>query len=283
MSIRKEGRFASFFQNTNDFKTLEQLFCIENVICKTGRFFTFAKFEKENVGPICHWRGNERDVDFSFRPGNPPLQPPDQPIAPTFFSNLYEMSIRLTREQKIPPPPTTISPGARTCNSNLKKKKPKKYFSDFSSLFLSSDFPPFVATRTLSKVASFQIKSRQKFQWLSIDAVKNSKWRIFFSPPSYLRMEKVLRPKGCRKNQMEKKSAPWQNTAWNCATSRNVIQQDTFLAIFRNEITTILTPSTSEKGEWGRRGGHFFRFGGPWLQIRNVNILIYLYTKVNPE
>ncbi len=25
-----------------------------------------------------------------------------------------------------------------------------------------------------------------------------------------------------------------------------------FLAIFRNEITTILTPSTSEGGEWGR-------------------------------
>ncbi len=50
-----------------------------------------------------------------------------------------------------------------------------------------------------------------------------------------------------------------------------------FLAIFRNEITTILTPSISKGGEWGARGGHVFRFGGPWSQIRNVNILIYLY------
>ncbi len=41
-----------------------------------------------------------------------------------------------------------------------------------------------------------------------------------------------------------------------------------FLAIFRNEITTIPTPSTS-KG-----GGHVSHFGGPWLWIRNVNILI---------
>ncbi len=36
-----------------------------------------------------------------------------------------------------------------------------------------------------------------------------------------------------------------------------------FLAIFRNEITTILTPSTSEGDEWGGGGGHVFRFGGP--------------------
>ncbi len=42
-----------------------------------------------------------------------------------------------------------------------------------------------------------------------------------------------------------------------------------FLAIFRNEITTILTPSASEGG------GHVFHFEGPWLRIRNVNILIY--------
>ncbi len=33
-----------------------------------------------------------------------------------------------------------------------------------------------------------------------------------------------------------------------------------FLAIFRNEITTILTLSTSEGG--GGEGGHVFRFGG---------------------
>ncbi len=32
-----------------------------------------------------------------------------------------------------------------------------------------------------------------------------------------------------------------------------------FLVIFRNEITTILTPSTSEGGG----GGHVFRFGVP--------------------
>ncbi len=36
-----------------------------------------------------------------------------------------------------------------------------------------------------------------------------------------------------------------------------------FLAIFQNEILTILTPSTSEGGEWGRWGGHVFHFGGP--------------------
>ncbi len=34
-----------------------------------------------------------------------------------------------------------------------------------------------------------------------------------------------------------------------------------FLAIFRNERTTILTPSTSEEGEWGRC--HVFRFESP--------------------
>ncbi len=33
-----------------------------------------------------------------------------------------------------------------------------------------------------------------------------------------------------------------------------------FLAIFRNEITTILTPSTSEGGEWGRWGWSRFSF-----------------------
>ncbi len=27
----------------------------------------------------------------------------------------------------------------------------------------------------------------------------------------------------------------------------------------------------------GGVGGHVFRSGGPWLQIRHVNILIYLY------
>ncbi len=50
----------------------------------------------------------------------------------------------------------------------------------------------------------------------------------------------------------------------------------------RNEITTILTPSTSEGGEWGRWGGQVIRFGGPWLRIHNVNILkcIYVYTSL---
>ncbi len=33
-----------------------------------------------------------------------------------------------------------------------------------------------------------------------------------------------------------------------------------FLAIFRNEITTILTPSTSEGCEWGRWGWSLFSF-----------------------
>ncbi len=41
------------------------------------------------------------------------------------------------------------------------------------------------------------------------------------------------------------------------------------LAIFWNEITTILTPSTSE---WRDGGSHGFCFVGPWLQIRNVRI-----------
>ncbi len=35
------------------------------------------------------------------------------------------------------------------------------------------------------------------------------------------------------------------------------------LAIFWNEITTILTPSTSEGGDWGGGGDHVFHFGGP--------------------
>ncbi len=47
-----------------------------------------------------------------------------------------------------------------------------------------------------------------------------------------------------------------------------------FLVIFRNEITTILSPSTSE-GVSG--GGHVFCFEGPWLRIRNVNIHTYIY------
>ncbi len=53
-------------------------------------------------------------------------------------------------------------------------------------------------------------------------------------------------------------------------------------AIFWNEITTILTPSTSEGGEWSRWGGHIFRCEDPWLRICNVNMLmckcIYIYT-----
>ncbi len=43
--------------------------------------------------------------------------------------------------------------------------------------------------------------------------------------------------------------------------------------MFRNEITTILTLSTSEGGGGD---GHFFRFGGPSLKICNINIRIYL-------
>ncbi len=50
-----------------------------------------------------------------------------------------------------------------------------------------------------------------------------------------------------------------------------------FLAIFRNEITTILT--RLQKGmSGGGGGGHVFRFEGPWLRIRNVNIYIYIHT-----
>ncbi len=55
-----------------------------------------------------------------------------------------------------------------------------------------------------------------------------------------------------------------------------------FLAIFRNKITTILTPSTSEGVSGGGGSGHVFCFGGPWLRIRirNVNILIYTHIYV---
>ncbi len=53
-------------------------------------------------------------------------------------------------------------------------------------------------------------------------------------------------------------------------------QPPKFLAIFRNEITTILAPSTSERGEWWRRG---------WSRVfvlevpdHSFTILIYIYT-----
>ncbi len=44
--------------------------------------------------------------------------------------------------------------------------------------------------------------------------------------------------------------------------TRQIVQKISlyFLAIFRNEITTILTPSTSEGGGGG---GHVSRFEGP--------------------
>ncbi len=42
--------------------------------------------------------------------------------------------------------------------------------------------------------------------------------------------------------------------------------------MFRNEITTILTTSTFEEGKGGNRDGQVLHFGGPQLQIRNVNI-----------
>ncbi len=53
-----------------------------------------------------------------------------------------------------------------------------------------------------------------------------------------------------------------------------------FLSIFRNEITTILMPSTSEGAKGVGRGGHVFRFGG--LQIRNVNMIFTWLVRIHP-
>ncbi len=50
----------------------------------------------------------------------------------------------------------------------------------------------------------------------------------------------------------------------------------TFLAIFRNEITTILTPSTSEGGEWGRWGWSRFSF---WRSLITNPQYIYIITR----
>ncbi len=51
-----------------------------------------------------------------------------------------------------------------------------------------------------------------------------------------------------------------------------------FLAIFWNEITTILTPSTSEGGEWGRWGWSRFSF---WRSLNYESaMLIYIHTYI---
>ncbi len=42
--------------------------------------------------------------------------------------------------------------------------------------------------------------------------------------------------------------------------SLKIFSDTNFLAIFRNEITTLLTPSTSEGGKWGRWGWSRFSF-----------------------
>ncbi len=55
-----------------------------------------------------------------------------------------------------------------------------------------------------------------------------------------------------------------------------------FFAKFRNKITTILKPSTSEGVNGEGRTGHVFRLGGPRIQIGNVNIRrIYVCTYKN--
>ncbi len=60
----------------------------------------------------------------------------------------------------------------------------------------------------------------------------------------------------------------------------NFFTTNKFLTIFLNEITTILTPSTSE-GEG--KGGHVLYFGGAWLQIRNINsVVLKGYTTYTP-
>ncbi len=58
-----------------------------------------------------------------------------------------------------------------------------------------------------------------------------------------------------------------QNKKLSFPFSSSFFKNFQFLAIFRNEITTILTPSTSD----------VFHFGGPWLRIRNV---LYIYTSL---
>ncbi len=50
-----------------------------------------------------------------------------------------------------------------------------------------------------------------------------------------------------------------------------------FLAIFRNEMTTILTPSTSEGGEWGRWEWCRFPFWRSQVPDYESAMLIYLY------
>ncbi len=65
-----------------------------------------------------------------------------------------------------------------------------------------------------------------------------------------------------------------------------------FLAIFRNEITTILTPSTSEGSEWGRWRWSRFSFWRSLItnpQCRNFELifmrftwLLRMYSWVNP-
>ncbi len=47
---------------------------------------------------------------------------------------------------------------------------------------------------------------------------------------------------------------------WKFSDFLWILQLFDFLAIFRNEITTILTPSTSEGGKWGRWGWSRFSF-----------------------
>ncbi len=55
-----------------------------------------------------------------------------------------------------------------------------------------------------------------------------------------------------------------------------------FSAIFRNEVTTILTPSTSESGDWGRWGWSHSCFGSAdykstMLRLQNSTVFKLMY------
>ncbi len=74
-----------------------------------------------------------------------------------------------------------------------------------------------------------------------------------------------------------------------CLTSADIAKLSgsvtRFSAIFRNEIMTILTPSTSEGGEWGWCGWSLFSFWGslitnPQCYFIYIYIYIYIYTSL---
>ncbi len=82
----------------------------------------------------------------------------------------------------------------------------------------------------------------------------------------------------CQYDVLGQNAFPWVAHIATCVASMYVILlgflmkgttiwlHKKFLAIFRNEITTILTLSTAKGVSGGGEGDHVFCFGGPWLQ-----------------